>query len=47
LQTDSDAVEIEYRLPILSQDVQTDVSFQIDVWVIDLRGYGLSKLEES
>lgn len=36
LQTNDHGVEVEDRLPVFSQNVQTDVAFEIDVGMVDL-----------
>jgi hypothetical protein len=36
LNTDHDCVEVEYRFPIFSQNVEADVSRQIQIGVVDL-----------
>jgi hypothetical protein len=36
LQTHNHRVEVEDGLPVLAQDIQADVAFEVDVWVVDL-----------
>ena len=36
MQADHDRVQVQYWLPVLSEDVQTDVPSQINVRVVDL-----------
>lgn len=36
LQADHDRVEVEDGLPVLAENVETDVAFEVDVWVVDL-----------
>ena len=36
LHANNDGIEIEDWFPIFSEDVQTDIAFQIDVRVVDL-----------
>lgn len=36
LQANNNRVQVEHWLPVFSQDVQTDVAFQINVRVVDL-----------
>jgi hypothetical protein len=36
LETDHDGVQVEYRLPVLPQDVQAHISLQVNVRMIDL-----------
>jgi hypothetical protein len=31
-----DSVDIENRLPIFTQNVQTNISFQINIWMVHL-----------
>ena len=37
LQSVNDGIDGQNRLPILAEDVQANVSFEINVWVVDLR----------
>jgi hypothetical protein len=32
-----DSVDIENRLPIFTQNVQTNISFQINIWMVHLQ----------
>ena len=36
LQSNDDCVQVQHWLPVLAQDVQTDVALKVDVWVVDL-----------
>lgn len=36
LQTNHDRIEVQHWLPVFSQDVETDVSFEVHVRVVDL-----------
>lgn len=36
LQSDHDSIQIEHRLPVLAQDIETDISLQIKIRVVDL-----------
>jgi hypothetical protein len=36
-QTVDDGIDVKYGLPVLTQNVQTDVTLQIDIWVVDFR----------
>ena len=38
LQTDNHGIQIQYWLPILPQDVQTDIALQIDIRMVNLLG---------
>ena len=38
LQADNHGIQIQYWLPILSQDVQTDIALQIDIRMVNLLG---------
>ena len=45
LQPHDDGVEIEHRLPVLAQNIQTNIAFEVDVWVVDfLRALDLWRL---
>ena len=43
LKSDRNAVQVEYRFPVFTQDVQADVPFEINVGVVDLEGAGGSQ----
>jgi hypothetical protein len=36
-ETKSDGLEVEHGVPVLAENVQTDISLQVDVWVVDFR----------
>ena len=36
LQANHDGIEIQHRFPVFSEDIQTDISLQVNIWVIDL-----------
>ncbi len=36
LQADHDRVEVEHGLPVFSQNVQTDISLQVDIRMVNL-----------
>lgn len=36
LHANDDSIEVENWFPVLSQDVETDVALEIDVWMVDL-----------
>ena len=38
MQTDNHGIQIQYWLPILPQDVQTDITLQIDIGVVNFLG---------
>jgi len=38
LQADNHGIQIQYWLPIFSQDVQTDIALQIDIRMVNLLG---------
>ena len=36
LHADNDSVQVQNGLPVFAQNVQANISFQIDIWMVDL-----------
>lgn len=36
----NNCIDIQYRFPILAENVEADVPFKVDVWMVDLSSAG-------
>jgi hypothetical protein len=38
LQSNHHGIQVKHRFPVFSEDVQTNVAFEVDIGMIDLKG---------